>query len=150
MHGSIKFKVEKQPLSERQGTNGLGWKDAHVVTCFSSMAVTASPRRVNFWPYSYRMHGLQNRIPKLLNKLELLGAISTMFFSLYSSLWQFFSLLISFLVLILNLATSLVSQITNYYPLSAVTCSTNSSISDPEKLVKKKQHHIFSLTSSCS
>lgn len=29
-----------------------------------------------------------------------------------------------------------------------MTCSTNSSISDPEKLEKMKQHQIFSLTSS--
>lgn len=41
------------------------------------------------------MHGPENRIPNLLNKLEPPGAISTMFELLPSSLWQPFSLLIS-------------------------------------------------------
>ena len=54
-------------------------------------------------------YGPENRIPNLLNKLELSGVIGTVFVTLSSSLWQLFSLLISFFFffLILNLATSL-------------------------------------------
>lgn len=52
-------------------------------------------------------YGPENRIPNLLNKLELSGVIGTMFVSLSSSLRQLFSLLISFFFFILNLATSL-------------------------------------------
>ena len=44
---------------------------------------------------SYPTCGPENTIPKLLNKLELLGVTSTMFIPLPSSLWQLFSLLIS-------------------------------------------------------
>lgn len=53
------------------------------------------PPKVTFWLQSYHTCGPKTRIPKLLKKLEPPGAISTMFVSLPSSLWQPFYLLIS-------------------------------------------------------
>lgn len=55
-----------------------GEKMSHALTCFSKM----TEESVKFQLLSYHMHDPENRIPKLLNKLETPGVISTVFASL--------------------------------------------------------------------
>lgn len=160
IHVSTKNLKSRSPLRLKDKAQ-MVWdeKIPHVMTCFSSMAEkhdmflkhdvppkcdSLAPVIPHAWP--------RERIPKLLKKLEPPGVISTMFVPLPSSLrWSFCLLISIFRFLTSQQALFLRSLIITHPPTttSAVTCSTNSTISDPEKLVKTKHRQIFSLTSSC-